>query len=127
VTVSPYLNYKIRQEDGEVRMRYRASVGLVFVSKRYQDYLYEVDSELVTPQREECQADVGYSGSRVALSLTRPTQAFMIEGYARYDNLEHAVFEDSPLVCPLMDIRDYFILAVVSGWLPGASEETVAH
>jgi hypothetical protein len=33
VTVSPYLNDKIRQEDGEVLMRYRASIGLVFVSK----------------------------------------------------------------------------------------------
>jgi outer membrane protein len=98
-----------------------------FASKRYHDYLYEVDSELVTPQREEYQADAGYSGSRVALSLTRPTQAFMIEGYARYASLEHAVFGDSPLVCPPMDIRDYFILAVVSGWLPGASDETVAH
>jgi hypothetical protein len=54
----------------------------------------------------------------VTPSLARPPQAFMVGGYARYDNLEHAVFEDSPLVCPLMDIRDYFILAVVFGWSP---------
>jgi hypothetical protein len=51
----------------------------------------------------------------------------MVGGYARYDNLEDAVFGDSPLVCPLMDIRDHFILAVVLGCLPGVSEETVAH
>ena len=59
----------------------------------------------------------------VTLSLTRHSKGFLIGAFARYDNLEHAVFEDSPLV----ETRDYFILGVVFGWVPGASDETVAH
>ena len=59
----------------------------------------------------------------VTLSVTRHTQEFMTGAYARYDHLEHAVFEDSPLV----ETRGYFILGVVFGCLTGASNETVAH
>jgi outer membrane protein len=123
VTVSPYLNYKISQQDQGALMRYSASVGPIFANKRYHDYFYEVDSEFVTPQREEYHADAGYSGSRVTLSVIRHTQEFMIGAYARYDNLEGAVFEDSPLV----ETRDYFVVGVVFGWLLGASDETVDH
>jgi len=123
VTVSPYLNCKIRQENQGVLMRYSASVGPIFASSRYHDYFYEVEPEFVTPQRGEYRPRGGYGGSRVTLSVTRHTKKFMIGAYARYDNLERAVFADSPLV----ETDDYFILGVVFGWVLGAADETVDH
>jgi outer membrane protein len=123
VTLSPYLNYKIRQEDQGVLWRYSASVGPVFANSRYHDYFYQVNPEFVTSEREEYHADSGYGGSRITLSVRRHTQEFMIGAFARYDNLDGAVFEDSPLV----ETGDYFIFGVVFGWILGSSDETVAH
>jgi len=123
VTVSPYLEYRIRQEDQGALMRYSASVGPIFASSRYHDYYYEVQPEFVTPQRGEYNAGGGYGGSRLTLSVTRHTKKFLIGAYARYDNLDRAVFADSPLV----ETNDYFIFGLVFGWVLGASGETVAH
>jgi outer membrane scaffolding protein for murein synthesis (MipA/OmpV family) len=123
VTLSPYLSYKIRQEDGGLLWRYSASVGPVFANSRYHDYFYEVNPEFVTPQRAEYHADSGYGGSRVTLSVRRYVQKYMIGAFARYDNLDRAVFEDSPLV----ETRDYFVFGMVFAWILGASDETVAH
>jgi outer membrane scaffolding protein for murein synthesis (MipA/OmpV family) len=123
VTLSPYLNYIIRQEDQGLLWRYNASVGPVFANSRYHDYFYQVDPEFVTPQRPEYHADSGYGGSRVTLSVTRHAQKFMIGAFARYDNLDGAVFEDSPLV----ETREYFVFGMVFAWILGASDETVAH
>jgi outer membrane protein len=123
ITLSPYLSYKIRQEDDGMLWRYSASVGPVFANSRYHDYFYAVDNEFVTPERSEYHADSGYGGSRITLSVRRYTQQFMIGAFARYDSLDGAVFEDSPLV----ETRDYFVFGMVFAWVLGASEETVAH
>ena len=123
ITVSPYFNYRIRQEDHGVLLRYNASFGPIFANKRYHDYFYEVNPEFVTPQRAEYHADSGYGGSRVTLSVTRHAQRYMIGAFARYDNLDSAVFADSPLV----ETGDYFIFGLVFAWILGASDETVAH
>ena len=50
-------------------------------------------------------------------------QKFMIGAFARYDNLDGAVFEDSPLV----ETREYFVFGMVFAWVLGASDETVGH
>ena len=47
----------------------------------------------------------------------------MIGAFARYDNLDGAVFADSPLV----ETREYFVFGLVFAWILGASDETVAH
>jgi outer membrane protein len=123
ITLSPYLNYKISQEDLGLLWRYSASIGPIFANSRYNDYFYEVNPEFVTPERAEYHADSGYGGSRVTLSVKRHAQKYMIGAFARYDNLDGAVFQDSPLV----ETRDYFVFGLVFGWVLGASDETVAH
>ena len=123
VTVSPYFNYRIRQEDHGALLRYNASFGPIFANSRYHDYFYEVSPEFVTPRRAEYHADSGYGGSRVTLSATRHARQYMIGAFARYDSLDGAVFADSPLV----ETRDYFIFGLVFAWILGASDETVDH
>jgi outer membrane scaffolding protein for murein synthesis (MipA/OmpV family) len=123
VTLSPFFNYRLWQEDGEALTRYSLSVGPIFANRRYHDYFYEVDSKFATPERPEYHPDSGYSGSRVTLSVTRHFRRYLIGAFARYDNLNGAVFEDSPLV----ETTDYLAVGVVFGWVLGRSSTRVEH
>ena len=123
VTLSPYINYRIRQEDDTALTRYNLSFGPIFASSRYHDYFYRVEPQFVTPERPAYEADSGYSGSRVTLSATCYYSRFMLGAFARYDNLEHAEFIDSPLV----ETRDYFVFGFVFGWILGKSDRLVEH
>jgi outer membrane scaffolding protein for murein synthesis (MipA/OmpV family) len=123
LTLSPFLNYRIWQEDEGALMRYSLSAGPIFATSRYHDYFYEVDSRFVTPERPEYHADSGYSGSRVTISVTRHFSKYLIGAFARYDDLNGAVFEDSPLV----ETSDYFVVGLVFGWILGESSTMVQH
>ena len=123
LTLSPYLNYRIWQEDEGALMRYSLSAGPIFGSRRYHNYFYQVTPEFVTPERPEYNPDSGYSGSRVTLSVTRHFKQYLIGAFARYDNLKGAVFEDSPLV----ETTDYLAVGVVFGWILGTSSNMVEH
>jgi outer membrane scaffolding protein for murein synthesis (MipA/OmpV family) len=123
VTVSPFLNYKIRQEDHGVLMRYNASFGPIFANSRYNNYFYEVDSRFATPDRPEYHPDSGYGGSRVTLSVTRHHKRVVVGAFVRYDTLDGAVFDDSPLV----ETNDYFVVGFIFGWILGESSTMVPH
>jgi outer membrane scaffolding protein for murein synthesis (MipA/OmpV family) len=123
VTLSPFLNYRVWQEGEGTVTRYSVSAGPIFANSRYHDYFYEVDPRFVTPEREEYHPDSGYSGSRVTLSVTRHFSKYLVGAFARYDDLNGAVFEDSPLV----ETSDYFIFGVVFGWILGESSTQVEH
>jgi outer membrane scaffolding protein for murein synthesis (MipA/OmpV family) len=123
LTLSPYFNYRIWQEDEGALTRYSVSVGPIFANSRYHDYFYEVDPEFVTPERPEYHPDSGYSGSRVTLSVTRHFRQYLIGAFARYDDLNGAVFEDSPLV----ETTDYLAVGLVFGWILGESKTMVEH
>ena len=123
VTLSPFLNYKIRQESNGALLRYNASFGPIFANRRYHDYFYEVDPLFVTPERAEYHPGSGYSGSRVTLSVTRNFKGFVLGVFARYDALDGAVFEDSPLV----ETDDYYAVGFVFGWILGESSTLVQH
>lgn len=117
LTLSPYFNYRIREENEAALTRYNLSFGPIFASNRYHDYFYRVERQFVTPERPEYEADAGYGGSRVTLSAKRYCRRFMFGVFARYDNLDRAEFVDSPLV----ETRDYFVLGFVFAWILGES------
>ncbi len=73
--------------------------------------------------RQAYEAERGYSGSRVTISVARNTKKYLVGVFARYDNLDHAAFDDSPLV----ETTDYFAVGFVFGWIFGTSEKTVPH
>jgi len=123
VTLSPFFNYRLWQEDEGVLTRYSLSAGPIFANRDYHDYFYEVDAKFVRPGRPEYHPDGGYSGSRVTLSVTRHYSRFLVGAFARYDNLNGAVFEDSPLV----ETRDYLAVGLVFGWILGSSSTMVEH
>ena len=122
-TLSPYINYRIRFLAANALTRYNLSFGPIYADEDYHEYFYEVEPEYVTPQREAYEAERGYSGSRITLSFSRNTGKFLLGAFARYDNLDGAVFEDSPLI----ETTDYFAVGFALSWIFGKSEKVVSH
>lgn len=123
LTLSPYLDYRIRQQHETRLARYGISIGPIFATNLYNEYFYEVAPEFATPQRPAYDAHGGYGGSRITLSATWHFKQFMIGIFARHDRLDGAVFEDSPLV----ETDDYFVVGTVFAWILNKSDKPGAH
>lgn len=74
------------------------SFGPAWVDETYHDYIYEVKQSYATADRPLYDAKGGYSGSRITFSTGQRHGTYWFGLFARYDDLNGAVFEDSPLV-----------------------------
>lgn len=90
---APYLKYEHRGT-----WKTSISVGPMFASEGYHDYFYEVEPRFATATRPTYDAESGYSGSRLTVGASRRVGRYWLGLFARYDNLQGAAFEDSPLV-----------------------------
>lgn len=98
-----------------------ASLGPMFGDRRFHDYFYGVDDEYVTPTRPRYQGSGGYSGAQLTLSLSRRFKDVWLAGFVRYDYINGAAFEDSPLV-----VTDHGLMVGVGvAWVLKRSEEKV--
>jgi outer membrane protein len=75
-----------------------ASAGLLFQDSRYNNNFYTVRPDQVLADRPAYQAQAGFAGSQVTLSVSRRFPGFFVGGFLRMDSLHGASFEDSPLV-----------------------------
>ena len=73
------------------------ATGPVFANARYHQYFYGVDSAFATAGRPAYTGRGGYAGMQVISALSRRFSNYWIGGFVKYDNLNGAVFEDSPL------------------------------
>jgi len=74
-------------------------LGLDVADSRYHGYFYDVDEPYVLPNRPEFHSDGGYSGASLSGWLFRRLgDDVSISVFAKWDNCEGAVYEDSPLV-----------------------------
>ena len=91
-----YQNKSLLEDEGiSLFLRYR----LHFSDSQYHRYFYEVPSQFATSRRAAYEADGGYAGFSLSGSIFKDfTRKFSMGIYARWDNLDGAVFEDSPLV-----------------------------
>lgn len=94
--VAPQLDLRLRPLDR--RWETTFSFGPMFASQRYHDYYYQVDPVYATSARPAYDAHGGYSGSRFSVTLSRRNGNLWMGLFARYDDLRHAAFVDSPLV-----------------------------
>lgn len=74
------------------------SIGPLFANSDYHDYFYSVDPAEATSSRPAYQADGGYSGFRSTFAYSKRIGQYWLGGFIRYDNLDGAVIDDSPLV-----------------------------
>lgn len=94
-----HLSYQNKSlfEDQKLSLYFKA--GIHFADSLYHNYFYGVPSRFATPTRNAFISDGGYSGISVSGSVYKElTPTFSIGGYARWNNVNGAVFEDSPLV-----------------------------
>jgi len=89
------------------------SIGPVWASEEYHDYFYEVAPEFSTASRPQYNARAGYSGSRITLTVSKRFDRLWFGLFAKYDNLNNAVFIDSPLVKQ----NDSFMFGIALSWI----------
>lgn len=81
------------------KMRFHLSSGLHFANSKFNSYFYEVGTEDVIPGRNSYGTNGGYSGFSLAGSITKQLYSGLSIGcYGRWDNINGATYEDSPLV-----------------------------
>jgi outer membrane protein len=78
--------------------RVSASLAPQFHSQEYNALYYTVKPEFARPERPAYKAKGGFSGSRLQLALSSNTASNLWVFFFRYDNIDHAIFDDSPLV-----------------------------
>ena len=123
MTFTPFLNYRINRHEPAALTRYDISIGPVYADEDYNDYFYAVDNEFVRPGRPAYDAGSGYGGSRITFSASRDSKRYYVGAFIRFDTLDGAVFEDSPLV----ETDDYYAVGFAFAWKLYASESRENH
>jgi outer membrane protein len=98
VVFEPRVSLKINDFAGFEGWQLGAAVGPSFADRKYHQYFYGIDSELGTLDRPAFDASGGYSGASLRLNLSKRYPGLWLGGFVRYENLEGAAFEASPLV-----------------------------
>ena len=117
----PNLNLDIRDPFGHAGWNLGMLAGPVFTDKRYNRRFYEVAPEFATPTRPAYRVDGGYGGMQFIVALSKRFPRFWLGGFARYDTLRGAAFEDSPLVTS----KRYLAGGFGFSWILGESSQRV--
>ena len=89
----------------------------------FNDYFYEVGPEDVRPDRPLFNPDGGYAGFSVGVSMAKQlTDSLRLGIYGRWDNIDGAAFDDSPLVRQ----ENNFFFGTVLTWRIYSSDRMVS-
>ncbi|WP_235943296.1 MipA/OmpV family protein [Zoogloea dura] len=119
---SPALNLDVGDLAALPGWRLGLRSGPIFATRRQHAYYYQVSPAEATATRPAYEAGGGYSGSQFLASLSRRYPGYWVGGYVRYDALQGAAFEDSPLVAR----SHYLAMGVAVAWILGESAERVS-
>ena len=89
------------------------TVGLKYATRDYHAYYYDVDPVFSTATRPAYTSEKGYGGSFAKLRASWREGDWIWWTLLRYQNLNGAVFEDSPLV----EQKDYYLIGVGFAWI----------
>lgn len=117
----PKLNFDITDIPGMPGWNLGTLAGPMFGDKRQHDYYYSVEAQYATAARPAYEAKSGYAGMQYLVALSKRFPKYWIGGFARYDNLSGASFEDSPLVRQ----KDYVAAGIAITWILGESSTRV--
>jgi outer membrane scaffolding protein for murein synthesis (MipA/OmpV family) len=119
---SPALNLDVADVAGLPGWKLGLRSGPIFATQRQHAYFYEVAPAQATATRPAYAASGGYSGSQFLAALSKRFPAYWVGGYVRYDNLQGAAFDDSPLVA-----RNHYLAGGVAvAWIFGESSQRVS-
>jgi outer membrane scaffolding protein for murein synthesis (MipA/OmpV family) len=114
---SPNLHWSVRDSGLAPGWKLSAQAGPIFATRSHHAYFYSVSPEEALPRRPAYAAPGGYSGTQIAAILSKRFSRYWVGAYMRYDNLNGAVFADSPLV----QRRSSLATGVAVAWVFGTS------
>ncbi|MGB7988149.1 MAG: MipA/OmpV family protein [Candidatus Methylophosphatis roskildensis] len=118
---SPRINLDIADIAGQSGWNLGLLAGPIYATRRQHDYFYSVSPAFASANRPAYSAPGGYSGTQFLAALSKRFPGYWIGGFARYDTLKSAAFEDSPLVR-----RNNAVFAGVAiAWILGESSTRV--
>jgi len=97
-TFSPRINFNQKVDFIGGQWRLGLGVGLEYGSEEFHDFYYQVEPQYATASRPAYDAEGGFAGYRSIFTFYRRFKNTWISIYGRYDRVDGAVFEDSPLV-----------------------------
>ena len=95
---SPNVNLDLHDPLGYTGWNLGLVAGVLYNDSRYNRYFYSVDPAFATPSRPAYEARGGFGGVQFVAALSKRFPKFWVGGFVRYDTLNNAVFEQSPLV-----------------------------
>lgn len=118
---SPALNLDVSDMAALPGWNLGLRAGPLFATQRQHAYFYTVTPAQATAARPAYAADGGYSGSHFLGTLSKRYPGYWVGGFVRYDLLQGATFEDSPLVA-----RSHYLAAGIAvSWVFGESSQRV--
>jgi outer membrane scaffolding protein for murein synthesis (MipA/OmpV family) len=117
----PNVNVDVRDPLGQAGWKLGILGGVLFSDRRYNQFYYAVDPAFSTPSRPAYNPPGGYAGSQVIAALSKRFKQIWVGGFVRWDALNGAVFEESPLV----KTRHYFAAGIAAAWIIGESKTLV--
>jgi len=97
-TFAPNVTYFHKFSLANQAWTFGAALGPQFGTSDYNNVYYGVDEEFATEFRPAYQSGGGYAGTRGLLTLKNQNKKGLFVLFARYDDINGAKFEDSPLV-----------------------------
>ena len=95
--------------------------GPLFGDRRQHAYYYSVAPQYATTGRPAYEAGAGYAGMQYLASFSKRFPKYWVGAFVRYDNLNGARFENSPLVRQ----KDYVAGGIAITWILGESSTRV--
>ena len=117
----PTLNLDVHDAFGNPGLNFGMLAGPMFSNRRHNEYFYAVDPAFATAARPAYSPGGGYAGAQFIAALSKRFGDFWIGGFARWDTLHNAAFDDSPLV----RTNQSFSAGIATAWLFGKSKTLV--
>jgi outer membrane scaffolding protein for murein synthesis (MipA/OmpV family) len=118
---SPRLNLDLYNLGSSKGLNFGMSIGPVFADQAYHDYFYSVGRASAAPGRPAYSAPGGYGGTQLSVGISKYYKRFWVSLFARWDQLNGAVFADSPLYRK----NDSLIAGLVFTWIFAESDKKV--
>jgi outer membrane scaffolding protein for murein synthesis (MipA/OmpV family) len=117
----PHLNADIQDPAGLRGWKLGVLGGPLYTDRRYSRYFYAVDPAFATANRPAYSAGGGYAGMQFIAALSKRYRNFWVGGFLKWDQLNGAAFEDSPLVRD----KQSFSGGIAIAWILGKSKTLV--
>lgn len=95
---APRLDLNLQDFAGFGGWNFGIGAGPLLLARKYNEYFYSVAPQYATATRPVYDAKGGYSGAQFVSALTKRFPNYWVGAFIRYDSLQGASFEDSPLV-----------------------------